>query len=101
MLGCLQTRLVVQADDEEPPVAAFEITEHGSKLAVTSQWLEHLQVWMLSPCTSERFHTRSPNQWRHLPKSKSNVVLACLNIYTWLRQELLCICLLRGRKAHA
>lgn len=41
-----QISLAVQANDEERPVAAFEITEHGSKLALTSQWLEHLQVWL-------------------------------------------------------
>lgn len=38
-----QISLAVQANDEERPVAAFEITEHGSKLALTSQWLEHLK----------------------------------------------------------
>ncbi|DBA66835.1 TPA: hypothetical protein ACH3X2_001970 [Trebouxia sp. C0005] len=40
----LQSRLTVQANDDERLVAAFEITEHGSRLAVTSQWQQHLQV---------------------------------------------------------
>ena len=77
-----QTRLDVQANDEEQPVAAFEITEHGSKLAVTSQWLQHIQVWMLSPCTPNQFHIRS-----HV------IICPCLravlswraNVHTWLR----------------
>ncbi|KAA6419695.1 MAG: hypothetical protein FRX49_10419 [Trebouxia sp. A1-2] len=33
----------IHANDDERLVAAFEITEHGSRLAVTSQWQQHLQ----------------------------------------------------------